>query len=701
MTHLLDVRNLVTEFKTDSGIVHAVNGISYTLDAGRSMAIVGESGSGKSVGALSIMGLIPSPPGRIKAGEVIFQGRDLLQLSAEAVRKIRGDEIALVFQDPMTSLNPVLNIDTQITEALEEHQGLHHGQARDKAVEMLRLVGIPNAADRLKDYPHQFSGGQRQRIGIAMALACDPSLLIADEPTTALDVTIQAQITELVMRLQKGLGMAIIWITHDLGVVARLVEKVAVMYAGSIVEMGAVHDLYKKTSHPYTLGLLESIPTIEGKEERLIPIKGHPPDLHKEATYCPFAPRCRFVIDPCIEGVPKLQPVSPGHTSACVRWREIHQAAGDPIRLAALQTVEDPEVVIAAVVGGQEKRNARKKERDVIVRVEGLKQYFPVRRGILRRTVGYVKAVDNVSFDIYRGETLGLVGESGCGKSTTGMTVLQLLKPTAGKVYLNGEDLTDLDGEELRAKRRNMQMIFQDPYASLNPRKTVGSIISEGLRIHHIGDKAERQQRVEALMAMVGLNPNFINRFPHEFSGGQRQRIGIARALATEPSFIVADEPISALDVSIQAQVVNLLDDLKRELGLTYLFIAHDLSMVRYISDRVAVMYLGKIVELGEESDVFETPLHPYTHALLSAIPIPDPDAEQGRTRIVLEGEVPNPSNPPSGCRFHTRCQYATDLCAQADPEFRNLGTAERQHMVACHYVEQFLSVPPSASAQP
>jgi peptide/nickel transport system ATP-binding protein len=686
MSHLLDVRNLVTRFDTEAGVVYAVNDISYTLDAGESMAIVGESGSGKSVGVLSVMGLIPTPPGRVEAGEVIFQERDLLQLSNEAVRKIRGNEIALVFQDPMTSLNPVLNIDIQITEALEEHKGLSRTQARKQAVKMLQLVGIPNAAERLKDYPHQFSGGQRQRIGIAMALACSPSLLIADEPTTALDVTIQAQITELVVKLQQELGMAIIWITHDLGVVAGLVEKVAVMYAGFIVEMAPVHNLYHKTSHPYTLGLLESIPTIEGKEERLIPIKGQPPDLHKEPKFCPFAPRCRFSVDRCWQEVPPLNKVGDGHTSACFRWAEIRGAGGDEAKLAELQTVGEPAATAAATTPGQVGEGS-----DILLKVEDLKQYFPIKRGLLRRTVGYVKAVDDVSFEVYRGETLGLVGESGCGKSTTGLTILQLIEPTAGKVYLDGDELTALDGNELRETRRHMQMIFQDPYASLNPRKTVGSIVAEGLRIHGIGDKAEQQQRVEGLMAMVGLNPEFINRFPHEFSGGQRQRIGIARALATEPSFIVADEPISALDVSIQAQVVNLLDDLKNELGLTYLFIAHDLSMVRYISDRVAVMYLGKIVELGEGDAVFDSPLHPYTQALLSAIPLPDPDSESNRTRLVLQGDVPNPSNPPSGCRFHTRCQYATDLCSEADPEFRDLGDVSSQHFVACHYAEQFM----------
>jgi peptide/nickel transport system ATP-binding protein len=684
MTHLLDVRNLVTRFDTETGTVYAVNGISYTLGQGESMAIVGESGSGKSVGVLSLMGLIPSPPGRVESGEVFFNGRDLLKLSKEQMRKARGKEIAMIFQDPMTSLNPVLNVGIQLTEALEEHQNMGRGEARQRAVEMLSLVGIPNAADRLKDFPHQFSGGQRQRIGIAMALACDPVLLIADEPTTALDVTIQAQITELVSRLQQELGMAIIWITHDLGVVAGLVEKVAVMYAGFIVEMAPVHDLYHRTSHPYTLGLLESLPSVTGTQDRLIPIKGQPPDLHREPTYCPFAPRCRFAVTQCWQENPPLIQAAPSHQSACWRWEEIRQAGGDEAVLATLETATEDEPVLAAAAAQEEKA-----EREVLVKVAGLKQYFPIKRGILRRTVGHVQAVDGVSFEVHQGETLGLVGESGCGKSTTGQAILQLLTPTAGRVFLRGQDLTELNSNQLRETRRHMQMIFQDPYASLNPRMTVGSIIGEALRIHNIGDKESRRERVEQLMALVGLNPNFINRYPHEFSGGQRQRIGIARALSTNPSFIVADEPISALDVSIQAQVVNLLDDLKAELGLTYLFIAHDLSMVRYISDRVAVMYLGRIVELGACDDVYDQPLHPYTRALLSAIPVPDPATESQRKRIVLEGDVPNPANPPPGCRFHTRCHFATEICTQQDPEYRNLGHESQPHWVACFHVEQ------------
>ena len=679
MTHLLEVRDLVTRFETEDGTVHAVNGISYTLDASESLAIVGESGSGKSVSVLSILGLIPSPPGRIERGEVWFSGRDLLTLSEKDMRRIRGLEIAMVFQDPMTSLNPVLTVGTQVTEALTTHQRIPREDATQQAVEMLSLVGIPDAAERLKSYPHQFSGGQRQRIGIAMALICKPGLLIADEPTTALDVTIQAQITELVADLQRRLGMAIIWITHDLGVVAGLVEKVAVMYAGYIIEMAPVRDLYVKTSHPYTLGLLESIPDLEGTEERLVPIKGSPPDLLVKPPGCPFAPRCRFVMDRCREENPPLVPIASDHYSACWMWEEVRNEAIQTGRIKPMagttRHVDD----------------IQKQPSDILLEIQNLKKHFPIYRGVLRRRVGAVKAVDGISFNIRRGETLGLVGESGCGKSTAGETILQLLEPTDGQVVFMGQNLTTLKDDQLRQMRRHMQMIFQDPYASLNPRHTVGNIISVGLHTHNVGRGEERHERVAELMEMVGLNPSFASRYPHEFSGGQRQRIGIARALATNPTFIVADEPISALDVSIQAQVVNLLGDLKDELGLTYLFIAHDLSMVRYISDRVAVMYLGRIVEMGNRDEIFRQPLHPYTQALQSAVPIPNPDTEAKRQRIVLEGDVPNPANPPQKCHFHPRCAYATDVCRNEYPLFRNLNNEAQPHWVACHHAERFL----------
>ncbi len=679
MAHLLEVCNLFTRFDTKEGTVHAVNGISYTLDSGESLAIVGESGSGKSVSVLSILRLIPSPPGRIERGEVLFNGRNLLALSEPEIRQIRGQDIAMVFQDPMTSLNPVLTVGLQLTEGLKKHQGLSQSEANQQAVEMLQLVGIPDPVQRLAGYPHQFSGGQRQRIGIAMALMCNPLLLIADEPTTALDVTIQAQITELVADLQRRLGMAIIWITHDLGVVAGLVEKVAVMYAGYIIEQAPVQHLYAQTSHPYTLGLLESIPSIEGTDDRLVPIQGVPPDLRAEMPGCPFVPRCRFAVERCWQENPPLEQIAPEHYTACWQWQEVRQQVDYNVPLS------QNEIAIS-----ESAAEPVQSPSDIILTVQNLKKHFPIYQGIIRRQTGAVKAVDGVSFQIKRGETLGLVGESGSGKSTIGQTILRLLEPTSGQVIFDGQDLTTLNAKQLRLARRHMQIIFQDPYASLNPRESVGNIINEGLAIHKLGHEQERVKRVADLMTMVGLDPAYTSRYPHEFSGGQRQRVGIARALATNPSFIVADEPISALDVSIQAQVVNLLDDLKQELGLTYLFIAHDLSMVRYISDRVAVMYLGRIVELGDRDDIFEQPLHPYTRALQSAIPIPDPKKESKRQRIVLEGDVPSPANPPSGCYFHPRCTYATEICHNHYPQFRNLGSEAQPHQVACHHAEQF-----------
>ena len=655
MTALLTVKDLTTTFSTDEGKVHAVNGVSFQLNAGESLAIVGESGSGKSVSVLSLLRLLPMPPGKIEAGSVQFKDQDLLSLSKAKLRQVRGQEIAMVFQDPMSSLNPVLTIGKQLTEALTSHKRVSPAKARQEAIEMLSLVGIPDGANRIRQYPHQFSGGQRQRIGIAMALIANPSLLIADEPTTALDVTIQAQITELVADLQQRLGMAIIWITHDLGVVAGLVEKVAVMYAGHIVEMAPVEALYGQTSHPYTLGLLNSIPKLTGGAERLVPIEGSPPNLLALPAGCPFAPRCRFASEKCHQENPPLEQIAPDHSAACWHWETVRAEADQLKRVAP--TRSEPTNEPATTKAGEP-----------ILTIEDLKMHFPIYKGILRRQVGAVKAVDGVSFTIHQGETLGLVGESGCGKSTLGQTILRLLTDSEGSITFRGKELSDLKDGDLREVRREMQMIFQDPYSSLNPRSTVGDIIREGLNIHGIGTGAERDDRVKELMSLVGLNPAYAERYPHEFSGGQRQRVGIARALATGPAFIVADEPISALDVSIQAQVVNLLEDLKEALGLTFLFIAHDLAMVRYLSDRVAVMYLGRIVELGTRDDVFERALHPYTQALQSAVPVPDPESESERQRIILAGDVPNPAAPPAGCHFHPRCNYATDICRQSYP---------------------------------
>jgi peptide/nickel transport system ATP-binding protein len=665
---LLSVEGLRVEFAVDGGTVHAVNDVSFALVEGGSLGIVGESGSGKSVTMQALMGLLRSPPARIAGGRATFRGRDLLAMPEEELRRIRGRDIAMVFQDPMSSLNPVLPIGLQLTEALVEHQGLSRSQADRQALEMLDLVGIANAPQRMRAFPHQFSGGQLQRIGIAMALVCRPSLLIADEPTTALDVTIQAQIVELVGRLQKQLGMAIIWITHDLSLVAGMVDRVAVMYGGTIVETARVERLFAQPSHPYTIGLLHSIPSVAGMQARLVPIPGSPPNLLLPPASCAFAPRCGLAVARCGEQRPPLDPIAPDHATACWEWRK---AARRP-EAGSARGRETAEAAPGATP---------------LLEVSGLAVHFPIRRGILRRQVGAVRAVDGVSFEVLRGETLALVGESGCGKSTTGRAILGLTPLSAGRIVFDGTDYTTPSGEHLQARRRAMQMIFQNPYGALNPRMTVGRIIGEGLRAQRIGTRATREARVRELLGLVGLPDGFRTRYPFELSGGQRQRVGIARALAAEPRFIIADEPISALDVSIQAQVVNLLADLKAQLGLTYLFIGHDLSMVRYLSDRVAVMYLGRIVEIGATEEIFGRPLHPYTRALLSAIPVPDPRAGGTRNRIVLGGGVPDPSKPPAGCHFHPRCPMATEICARVPPETRRFGTpGAGQHDVACHH---------------
>ena len=665
MGKLLDVKGLETRFFTQDGIVHAVNGISYTLDEGETLAIVGESGCGKSVGVMSLLRLIPQPPGKITAGEVWFDGKDLLKMSDDEIRQVRGNRIAMVFQDPMTSLNPVLTIGFQLSEALMLHMGLDKDAARKRCVELLEMVGISQPANRLDDYPHQFSGGMRQRVMIAMGLSCNPQLLIADEPTTALDVTIQAQIAELVKRLRDEIGMAIIWITHDLGVVAGLANRVIVMYAGFIVEEATVRELYGNPRHPYTVGLLGSLPRLdEARAHRLTSIEGLPPDLIDLPKGCPFYARCHYRIDRCATENPNLEPVGPGHRIAC--WVDVTKIpAWWQWRWAG---------------GGVMSDNGHTGQ-DKLVEIKALRMWFPIFRGILQKHVADVKAVDTINFHVYRGETLGLVGESGCGKSTTGRAILQLYRPTGGEVLFEGKDLVKLKDNELRPMRRQMQMIFQDPYASLNPRMTVGSIISEPLEVHNIGNKTERVERVRELLRVVGLNPYFINRYPHEFSGGQRQRIGVARALAVNPSFIVCDEPISALDVSIQAQIINLLEDLQEQFNLTYLFIAHDLSVVRHISDRIAVMYLGKIMEMCDRDELYRNPMHPYSQALLSAVPIPDPVVEEKRQRIILEGDVPTPVNPPKGCHFCTRCPKVMEVCKENEPEFRDYGG---EHFVAC-----------------
>ena len=698
---LLQVRGLTTTFRSEDGTVRAVNGISYEVNRGEVVGIVGESGSGKSVSALSLMRLIPSPPGNVAGDGVQFDGRDLLTLPEDQMRRVRGNEIAMIFQEPLTSLNPVFTVGDQIAEPLRLHQGSTPRAARARAIELLREVGVPSPERRVDAYPHHLSGGLRQRAMIAMALSCDPKLLIADEPTTALDVSIQAQILAMLRELQRASGTAMIFITHDLGVVAELCDRVVVMYAGRIVEQATTRQLFAHPRHPYTRGLFDCLPKIEEpKGNRLTPIVGQPPNLLRLPRGCTFHPRCPSAFDRCRVEEPPLLPLPDGQVTRC--WLYADGLPMAPLPNAQEDTTprssasaapatssdQDAPVTMRRVaershhggpVAGSAPVPGQTAPPDLLV-VRNLQKYFPLTAGVFRRHVGDVQAVDDVSFTIGRGETLGLVGESGCGKSTTGRVLLRLLEPTAGTIAFNGDDLTRLNSRELRATRRHMQIIFQDPFSSLNPRRTVGGIVAQPLRIHGIAKGKQAEARVGEILELVGLNAAHADRYPHEFSGGQRQRIGVARAIAAEPEFIVADEPVSALDVSIQAQVINLLQDLQARLNLSYLFISHNLSVVRAMCDRVAVMYLGQIVELAANQALYDTPLHPYTKALMTAVPRVEPGT--GVARIVLPGDVPSPITPPAGCRFHTRCPYVMDACRTIPP---SLGDAGGGHLVACH----------------
>ncbi|TVR70520.1 MAG: ABC transporter ATP-binding protein [Sphaerobacteraceae bacterium] len=660
---LLRVRDLKTHFFSEGTVVRAVDGISYDVRRGEVLGVVGESGSGKSVSGLSLMRLIDSPPGKIIDGSIEFDGQDVLQLTDWEMRRVRGNKISMIFQEPLTSLNPVYTIGNQMAEPLTLHQGMSTNQAWERAEEMLRLVGVPSPGERLKDYPHQLSGGMRQRVMIGMALSCNPQLLIADEPTTALDVSIQAQILELMRELQRDLGTSMIFITHDLGVVSEMCDRVNVMYGGRIVEQADVGRLFDRPSHPYTWGLLDCLPRFEDAlGSRLTPIVGQPPNLARLPVGCKFAPRCPYAWEKCVAEEPPLFDLGDGQLSRC--WLHDTDQAGNGARVI------------------HERKITETVERDAepLLQVRGLKTYFPIRKGLLQRKIGDVQAVDGIDFDVLRGETVGLVGESGCGKSTAGRSIIRLIDSTAGSIIYDGTDITELSERQLRPFRRKMQIVFQDPFSSLNPRRTVGAIVGQPLLIHGLANRSTVGGKVNDILERVGLNKAHANRYPHEFSGGQRQRIGIARAIAAEPDFIVADEPVSALDVSIQAQIINLMEDLQAELGLSYIFIAHDLSVVRAVSDRIAVMYLGRIVELAENSAFYDSPLHPYTQSLISAVPIIDPTLR--KQRIVLQGDVPSPINPPSGCRFHTRCPYRFEPCDKVDP--RMLTTPEG-HQVACH----------------
>ena len=680
-TPVLKVDTLRVSFPSESGRVRAVRGLSYEVAAGEVLGIVGESGSGKSVSSLAVMGLLPAQA-RV-SGSIRFRGKELLGLGDTELSRIRGRQISMVFQDPLSALTPVYTVGDQIAEALLTHgRGrVSKQQANNRAVELLDLVGIPNAAQRAKAFPHEFSGGMRQRAVIAIAIANDPDLIIADEPTTALDVTVQAQVLEVLKTAQEVTGAGIVIITHDLGVVAGFADRLMVMYAGRAVETGPVDEVYPHPRMPYTLGLLGSIPRLDAAEKQpLVPIEGQPPSLVDLPPGCPFAPRCPMAVDACTDAEPALAEVAPGHHAACIRSHEIARTDADAAEVYGVDAVEEGALA-----------HVPRDQRETVLEVDGLVKAFPLTKGsVFKRAIGSVCAVDGISFDIRAGETLGLVGESGCGKTTTLMEILGLEKLQAGRIAVLGKETTALDRTSRKAVRRDMQVVFQDPMAALDPRMPIHDILAEPMQVHGYS-QARIAARVPELLELVGLRREHANRYPAEFSGGQRQRIGIARALALEPKLIVLDEPVSALDVSIQAGVINLLDELKAKLGLSYLFVAHDLSVVRHIADRVAVMYLGKIIEIGGVDEVFGAPEHPYTQALLSAIPIPDPVVERRRERIILTGDLPSPADPPRGCRFHTRCfKYAAlpesrrALCVDEEPVLEGTG----DHRAACHYAE-------------
>jgi peptide/nickel transport system ATP-binding protein len=713
---ILRVRDLHVRFPTPRGEVHAVRGIDLELRRGEVLGIVGESGSGKSVTSLAILGLLPETT-KVD-GSIELDGEELVGRSDKQMSKLRGAKVAMVFQDPLSAFTPVYTIGEQIAETVRIHRDVSKKQARARAIELLELVGIPQATSRVDAFPHEFSGGMRQRAMIAMAMANDPEVILADEPTTALDVTIQAQIIDVLRTAQRETGAALVFVSHDLGVIAGIADRIAVMYAGRIVETASAEDLFARPRMPYTIGLIGALPRLdESGGGPLVPIPGSPPSLIGLADACPFADRCPLVAAVCRATEPPLavldvetgQPLTTGgpvetgqptggptttdttargtHAAACHRTDEVAAAHADAGAIFHLPNV-DP-----ASVHGQ--AHGDRTTREPVIQVEGLTKTFPLVKGaVFRRKVGDVYAVDGVDLDIRRGETLGLVGESGSGKSTTLHQLMDLERPEHGSVELFGAPV-DTSRSGSKALRNRISMVFQDPAASLDPRMSVYDVVAEPLRA--VGASAARiEGRVPELLELVGLRAAEADRYPHEFSGGQRQRISIARALATEPELVVLDEPVSALDVSIQAGVLNLLADLKARLGLSYLFVSHDLSVIRHVADRVSVMYLGRTVEEGDVDEVFERPMHPYTAALMSAVPVPDPVIERSRTTILLPGDPPSPTERQTGCRFRSRCPLYAMLpeadkrrCEDEVPEKVSHRGAAVDHRAACHYPER------------
>ncbi|MGB9673264.1 MAG: dipeptide ABC transporter ATP-binding protein [Anaerolineales bacterium] len=677
MERLLQVENLWITYHTREARLSAVRNVDFSVERGKIVGLVGESGCGKSSIALALMRLLP-PNGVVSNGKIIFQGQNLLDLSENEMRAVRGHRISMIFQDPMTSLNPVFSIEQQMVDAIlaraPQNQKPSRSAARQEAIAMLERVGIPDAFHRIHDYPHQFSGGMRQRIMIALALQSNPALLIADEPTSALDVTLEAQITELIRSLRDELQTSILYITHDLGIVAQLCDEVIVLYAGNIVETGDVWSLFKKPRHPYTQALLRSHPTYETNTRFLATIPGRVPSLSNLPPGCKFAPRCPFAQDRCHQEDPLAVEIE-GQKVCChiyqPDWRFPAKTATPAPALENLEKSEFGE-------GYREKTTP-------IVKGAKVEVNFQEQIGLLSNLLGQksipLKAVRGIDIMVYRGETLAVVGESGSGKTTLGRTILGLENATSGEIVVDGKSLSEVNPGQKRAMRAKMQMIFQDPISSLSPRKTVSELLLEPFRIHNIA--VNPQDKVAELLEMVGLSTEQANKYPHQLSGGQARRVGIARALALNPALLVADEPTAGLDVSVAAGILNLMKELREKFGLTYILITHNLNVVRFVADRVAVMYLGQIVEIGDAETIFSQPKHPYTEALISAIAIPDPEIRRTRKQIILEGEIPDPRHPPAGCPFHPRCRYQQERCTIETPTLTEL---REGHRSACFF---------------
>jgi oligopeptide/dipeptide ABC transporter ATP-binding protein len=662
---ILEIRNLSISFSTNNGQVGAVRDVSFRIDAGETFGLAGESGSGKSSIAYAIMRYLPSN-GRIAAGRILFKGEDLLVKSAQELRTLWGDEIAMVYQDPKTSLNPCIRVGHQIAEVLQIHRGFSDRQAWREALSIVEMVNIPDPEFNAAKYPHQLSGGMQQRIVIAMALACDPELLIMDEPTTGLDVTTQAKIIDLVEDLQQKVRASILYITHDLSVIAQVSNRVGIIYAGEMVESGPVADIFHQPVHPYTIGLLEAIPDVD-LQKPFKPIKGQLPDRTCDIPACVFAPRCEFKKPQCEQEKPQFYQLPNAHFAKCFRWEETS---------ALLST---PQAVHA--------RSHHQQAGKTLLEVDQVKKYYG-RSSLIAKLVGRqpapVKAVDDVSFKVRTDEILALVGESGCGKTTLARCLIKLLDLTEGRIkYFHGPDAQGSD----KNLGQRVQMIFQHPDSSMNPLKTIGAILNRPLKLYGL-PKVERKRRIQQLLESVRLNEDYIARYPKELSGGEKQRVAIARAFAANPDFVLLDEPVSALDVSIQAAIINLLLDLRDKSQISFLFISHDLSLVRHVADRVGVMYLGKLCEIGNIENIFTPPYHPYTKALLSAIPSPDPD--KPKRLIRLEGTIPSAKNPPAGCRFHTRCpDKIGPICEQSEPDLLRV---TENHLIACHIPREILT---------